>query len=54
MAETKKKRGRPPKKMETKAVEKEKTEEKKDEPWDAYKHRCRIAPKILKEAEKQE
>ena len=54
MAETKKKRGRPPKKTETKAVEKEKSEEKKDEPWDAYKHRCRIAPKMLKEAEKQE
>ena len=54
MAETKKKRGRPPKNTETKDVEKEKSEEKKDEPWDAYKHRCRIAPKILKEAEKQE
>ena len=53
MAEPKKKRGRP-KKMETKAVEETKTEEKKDEPWDAYKHRCKIAPKILKEAEKQE
>lgn len=53
MAEPKKKRGRP-KKTETKAVEEPKTEEKKDGPWDAYKYRCKIAPKILKEAEKQE